>query len=110
MSGRWSRILLCLATGLVVAPLAFPQSSTQATLIGQVVDKNGNPMPGVTVSISSPTVAISATGTVTDADGRYRIAPLPPGDEYIVVAELPGYAKVEVSPINLDPGKTTTQN
>ena len=102
--------ILSLVMVLALVPLSFGQSSTQAVLMGQVVDKDGNPMPGVTVTISSPTVAMAATGTVTGADGRFRISPLPPGNDYVVLAELPGYAKIEVSPIDLNPGKTTTQN
>jgi outer membrane receptor protein involved in Fe transport len=33
---------------------------------------------------------------------------LTPADDYIVTAELPGFAKIVQSPVNLDPGKTTT--
>ena len=77
---------------------------------GQVVDKAGQPMPGVTVTAVSAKSTMAPTGTVTDANGRFRLAELAPSDDYMLSAELPGYAKVEVSPIDLDPGKTTTQN
>ena len=36
---------------------------------GTVVDQNGNPIPGVTVSVSGTTV-----GTATDLDGRYSFS------------------------------------
>jgi outer membrane receptor protein involved in Fe transport len=58
----------------------------------------------------SPSTAMTPAATVTDTDGKYRLSPLPPADDYVVTAELPGFAKVVYSPINLDPGKTTTQN
>ena len=83
-------------------------AQSRATLTGRVVDADRNPMPGVTVSIASPTVAMAPAGTVTDARGRYRITALQPAGDYVVLAELPGFAKVEVSPVDLDPGKTTT--
>jgi outer membrane receptor protein involved in Fe transport len=94
--------------GLLVVPAVWAQSSTQATLVGLIVDKDGNPMPGVTVTAVSPSTAMAPAATITDGDGRYRISPLTPADDYIVTAELPGFAKIVQSPVNLDPGKTTT--
>src|SRR5690606_6775358 len=39
------------------------------TIAGTVLDVNGEPLPGVTVSVAGTTI-----GTVTDLDGRYSIA------------------------------------
>lgn len=93
---------------LLLVPAAWAQSSTQSTLIGLIVDKDGNPMPGVTITVVSPSTAMAPAGSITDGDGRYRVSPLTPADDYVVTAELPGFAKIVQSPVNLDPGKTTT--
>jgi outer membrane receptor protein involved in Fe transport len=102
------RLLAWMVVCLLVVPAAWGQSSTSATLVGLIVDKDGNPMPGVTVTAVSPSTAMAPAGTVTDGEGRYRISPLTPADDYVVTAELPGFAKIVQSPVNLDPGKATT--
>jgi len=102
-------LLSLLVLGLFASPVVLAQGTT-AVLTGQVVDKEGQPMPGVTVTAMSNKSAMAPAGTVTDAKGRYRLTPLTPSDDYVLTVELPGFAKVEVSPIDLDPGKTTTQN
>jgi outer membrane receptor protein involved in Fe transport len=105
---------LALASILAIAALAgsgaLAQSGIQATLTGIVVDKDGGPIPGVTVTARSTTSAMAAVVTVTDGTGHYRLTPLPPANDYLVVAELPGFARIEIGPVDLDPGKTTTQN
>jgi len=88
--------------------VALAQTTTQAALIGRLVDPAGQPLPGVTITVRSPSAAMAASSTVTDASGRYRLSPLPPGNDYLVIAALPGFARMEVGPVNLDPGKTTS--
>jgi len=44
-------------------------SLQQSQVSGKVTDKNGNPVPGVTVVVKGTT-----TGTITDLDGRYLIS------------------------------------
>ena len=97
-------LLTCASAG------AFAQSGVQTTLTGIVVDKDGGPIPGVTVTARSSSSAMAPAVTVTDGTGRYRLTPLPPANDYLVVAELPGFARIEIGPVDLDPGKTTTQN
>lgn len=52
---------------LFVANALFAQVSQKVT--GQVVDQDGNPLPGVAVMIQGTT-----TGTVTDFDGNYSLS------------------------------------
>ena len=47
---------------------------------------------------------------MTDAAGRYRITSLPPRNDFLLTAEIAGYARIKVSPVDLNPGKTTTVN
>jgi len=100
--------LLAVALALHVSTPALAQTTTEAALIGRLVDPGGQPLPGVTITVRSPSAAMATATTVTDAAGRYRLSPLPPANDYHVVAALPGFARMEVSPVNLDPGKTTS--
>jgi len=79
-----------------------------ATIRGLVVDNDGEPIQGVTVVLSRSGEASFAV--VTDPGGSYQIGGAPPADDYVLVAELPGFAKIEVSPLRLAPGATTTQH
>ncbi len=81
-----------------------------AILTGQIVDRQGQPMPDVTVTAVSRRAATQPIGGVTDAAGRYHLSPLQPSDDYILTVDLAGFATVEISPIELAAGHTTTQN
>lgn len=68
---------------------AFAQ--TTGTLVGTVTSI-GSPLPGATVTVSSPALQGTRT-TVTGSNGDYNIPALPPGS-YSVVFELEGMQKV----------------
>ena len=104
------RLLRLLAPILLILSFSGSLAQTDAVIIGRVTDAEGIPLPAVTVTVYSPTGAMTHVGTVTDAKGRYRIAALPPRNDFLVVAEIVEYARVEVGPVDLDPGKTTTVN
>jgi outer membrane receptor protein involved in Fe transport len=81
---------LCIGFTLVfVAVAAFAQ--TTASLTGQATT-DGKPVPGVTVSITSPNLQGSRTA-ITGDNGGYQFSGLPPGD-YTVTFELSGMATV----------------
>ena len=83
------KLLLVLAM-LLFATSAFPQGTT-GTLNGNVTT-DGTPMPGVTVTITSPRLQGVRT-TVTDTNGNYYFNAVPPGD-YTVKFEMDGMAAV----------------
>ena len=56
------------------------QSERRATVSGQVVDAQGNPLPGATVVVKGTPI-----GTATDMDGRYTLA-VPEGDHTLQVS------------------------
>ncbi|MBX6331974.1 MAG: carboxypeptidase regulatory-like domain-containing protein, partial [Gemmatimonadaceae bacterium] len=65
------------------APAARPQVGT---IVGRVSDaRSGDPVAGATIAIDG-----TRLGAVADADGRYRIANVPPGS-YTLVARRIGY-------------------
>ena len=82
-------ILLCISF-LMFSPLAFSQSKETGAIVGTIADEEGTPLPGVTVTLSSPKI-MGERVFVTDADGQYRFPALPPG-LYAVKAELQGFA------------------
>ena len=77
-------VLLLLLTA--VAGFVLAQGTT-ASLTGTVTS-DGNPLPGATVTITSPSLQGTRV-TVSGESGNYSIQGLPPGD-YTVVFEMPG--------------------
>jgi outer membrane receptor for ferrienterochelin and colicin len=85
------RSLVSLLALLLCAIAGFAQGTTSATLTGTVIT-DGAPLPGVTVTVSSP--ALQGTRTaVTNENGVYNFASLPPG-EYRVSFMLDGMQEV----------------
>ena len=93
-----------LAFLIIFSSLAFSQSKETGAIIGAVLDQQGAPLPGVTVTVSSPNLMGSRT-VLTEADGSFRFPALPPGN-YTVKAELDGFKTVVRENIRLT---TTTR-
>ena len=93
-----------LAFLILFSSLAFSQSKETGAIIGAVLDQQGAPLPGVTVTVSSPNLMGTRT-VLTEADGSYRFPALPPGN-YTVKAELDGFKTVVRENIRLT---TTTR-
>ena len=81
-----------LALLLIAAPLVFSQSKETGAVVGTTLDEDNAPLPGVTITLSSPQL-MGDRIVVTGADGSFRFPALPPGD-YVVTAELPGFTTV----------------
>ena len=88
----WRLSRLAIAAVLLSAT-ATAAVQTTGTIEGVVVDANGNPLPGVTVTVAGPGVRQER---VTDAEGSYTSAGLAAGD-YVVTAFLPGFETMETS-------------
>ena len=76
---------------LLAAVAASGLAQTTAILTGTVTSDSA-PVPGVTVSVTSPNLQGSRT-SVTDANGNYNFVALPPGD-YTVRFEMEGMQSV----------------
>ena len=87
---KLQRFTICFFLLLLVAAGAFAQGTTGA-LTGTVTQAGTN-LPGVTVSISSPTVQATRT-TVTNENGGYSFAAIPPAT-YKVTFSLSGMTDV----------------
>jgi hypothetical protein len=101
--------VLATAIGLVLmlalngAPAAG-QSSTTATLRGNVQDASGAVLPGATVTLTSTGTKTPQT-TVTDGRGQYLFAAVFPGT-YELKVELSGFKTYERTNISLSPSDT----
>ena len=74
---------------LVLAGPAAAQPSAFGSITGQVRDVSGRPVPDI--GVVAVNVARQQTWTaVSDAAGRYRVGPLPPGT-YQVTAQASGF-------------------
>ena len=82
MKHRYAVLVVAL---LLLSTAAFAQGT--GTLTGNVTTE-GTPLPGVTVTISSPALQGTRT-TVTNENGAYNFPALPPG-KYTVMFELEG--------------------
>jgi len=104
------RFALALSLLLVPVSLAFAQAVTSGTgaVNGRVTDASDAVMPGVTVTLTSPS-QMGTRSAVTDADGSYRFTAVTPG-EYVVVFELAGFSTVRNEGIRVGLGFTATVN
>src|SRR4051794_31526781 len=104
MMGRARYVHLVLAVLLLA--LAVPAAAQLQTgdIYGNTVDEQKQPLPGVTVtltsSVSAPQVQQSAS------DGKFRFVKLYPG-RYSLRADLQGFSPVEVQDIEVRVGSNT---
>jgi len=76
------RIMLFALLLVVLATGVFAQGTQTATLEGTVTGADGTPMPGVTVTATSPAMMGDRTA-ISLASGDYVMRGLPPGDYHI---------------------------
>src|SRR5215213_2708438 len=108
---RWLRVLSGIVCLVVLAGgPAFAQAvgATTGAINGKASDATGGVMPGVTVTISSPSMQGVRTA-VTDTEGSYRFPAIPPG-EYKITYELEGFSTVVREGIRVGLGFTATVN
>jgi hypothetical protein len=86
-------VLCCL---LIALPLAAQQRT--GNIYGTVMDDQGTPLPGVSVTLTGVTIAPMAT--TTSSEGRFRFLSLFPANDYVLKAELAGFkTKIETGVI-----------
>jgi len=93
---------LILATFLTASPAVDAQAGP-ASVIGVVRDSSGAPIPGATIRVVSEESGKTAE-LVSDVEGAYRAAALPPG-RYRVEITLDGFEAVARQAV-LSPGQT----
>ena len=106
LSLRW-RIGRCcvpllLITFLAMLPAAFGQETT-AGFQGTVKDATGGGIPSANLEVSGPSL-IGTRKVLTDSEGNYRFAALPPGT-YVVTVTAKGFRTVKQAGIDLTVGR-----
>jgi hypothetical protein len=83
---------------------ASPKTTSSGWLQGQVLDESTeSPLSGAVVMIEG-----TALGASAEADGKYKIGPVPPGI-YNVRFVMIGYETRLVNTVVINPGRTTSQ-
>src|SRR6266540_3729200 len=96
---------------LLLLPSNLPAQTTSSTtgaINGKVTDKTNAVLPGVTVTVSSPSLMGTRTA-VSAEDGAYRFGAVPPGD-YSMTFELAGFTTMVREGIHVALGFTATVN
>ena len=100
-------LLFAFAFAFGVATPAMAQT-TNGVISGIISDAQGGVLPGVTVTGRNPDTGVTRS-VVTEADGRYRLAALPPG-RYELKVELAGFGTVDVPAFTLTTATEVTRN
>ena len=101
-------LLSAFAAVLCVVPTPVSAQQETATIIGTVADTQRAALPGATVTARNTETGFVRTG-VTDQEGRYRIAAVPPG-AYEISAELPGFGRAVRRGVGLTLGAESVIN
>jgi outer membrane receptor protein involved in Fe transport len=95
-------LMAALAAILCVSPAIASAQQETATIIGTIVDAQRASLPGATVTAKNTATGFVRTG-VTDQEGRYRIAAVPPGS-YEISAEMQGFSRAVRTGVTLTVG------
>jgi hypothetical protein len=87
------RFLVAAALAALASSPAFAQGRQSGALGGRVSTPDGQPLPGVTVTVTSTSLQ-GQRSVVADVNGVFRLTGLPPGD-YVVTFEMSGMASGE---------------
>jgi len=90
-SSRIFFLVLCFS--LLIFQTLFSQEIQTGRIIGKVVDDKGDPLPGVSITVTGPALQGKITA-VTNKDGGYRAPGLPPGPDYELRTELSGFESI----------------
>lgn len=108
MTGVRRSLLAAFLVLIASAARAQTVSSSTGAINGTVTDSTKAVLPGVTVTLSGPSV-MGTPSTVTDSSGGFRFPSLAPGD-YKIRFELSGFGPVTRSDIHVSLGFTATVN
>src|SRR6185295_1520361 len=94
---------LFLAIVLLAVALPASAQSQNGSLYGSTVGPEGQPMPGVTVTLTGPGTSLVQA---SDASGKFRFPRLSPGT-YIAQTQLEGFATTRREGIEINVGRNT---
>ena len=104
MKIRLSRFLMIFFLSMLFISVSFAQRQT-GSLAGKVIDDQGNPIPGASVTLSGPAL-LGTEKYITTEGGDFRFPAVPPGQGYILLIEMPGFTTVKREEIIINVGMT----
>jgi hypothetical protein len=107
MRFHWTRYWVLVVGLVLLAGLAYSQSSTTGAIDGKITDDQGSPLPGAQVRLYSPDLIGGAQTKVANAEGKYRFVALLRGT-YVLEASLAGFVAVKKDDIKIFVGQTIT--
>ena len=90
---RWAVFAVVALGSLAAVNTAFAQSVSSGTIEGTVKDESNAVLPGVTVTVTSPSLQVGQLIQVSDSEGSYKFVDLPAGT-YRLRADLAGFSAV----------------
>ena len=84
--------MLLLAVVFLAAPCLRAQVTTSGSISGYILDDTKEPLPGATLTATSPT-SLGTHQTVSDVKGHFKLSALPAG-KYKIVVELSQFKTV----------------
>ena len=108
LKGTFGKIGILVFLVFTLAIGSYAQRLT-GRVTGVVTDEEGNPLPGVAVELSSPSLMGGVHPQTTNERGGYRFANLPPG-KYKIVFKLDGFQTIENENIFVSMESTVTQD
>lgn len=103
-SGRVRILILSVGILWIFPPRLLSQTPDTAILHGHVEDRNGRPIPGVSLVVANAAANIHRSAVTSDR-GEFSLMGLPAAAGYRVIATKPGFAKVRLSGITLIAGR-----
>jgi hypothetical protein len=92
---------------LLIAGLAFAQTTSTGNIVGRVLAPEGEGLQGVSVTLTSPAMIIPSMSAITGERGAFRFIALAPGDYQITFA-LSGMKTVIRKGVRVEVSKTAT--
>jgi len=108
LKGTFGKIGILAFLVFALAVGSYAQSLT-GKVQGVVTDEERNPLPGVTVEISSRALMGGVHSQITNEKGAYRFTSLPPG-KYKIVFKIEGFQTIENENILVSMESTVTQD
>lgn len=94
-----------LLMALVGVTMVQAQSISRGKLTGAIVDETGEPLPGVSVEVSSASLISGKRSVLTTAKGTYVFLDLPVG-KYKITASMPNFKTVVQENISISIGQS----
>jgi len=104
MNKKFFKLSLIMLLALGLTSITFAQRQT-GSISGTVVDEEGNPLPGATITLTG-TGVMGTKSYVTGETGRFRFPALLPGGCEVRV-EMPGFKTTTRKGLLISVGKTT---